>query len=223
MIDETPRRKVRPSLSKDDLNELGVLLSPSWLSGFVAMVASLALVSGASVLLHYNGSSWQLLLTGQRHQVGAIETNFVDFEHKFDTNVLISNLPLFIFWAGIGIIVYYLILAVINALRSVAELEEEMKYVHADRHILLRQALLHLFVRISSLVVWIFYVRFTLHLLLPYTIALSYAGSGDSGWLYDILYLISAVALGAITLHVHTVLLRLLVLKPRIFGQDIKD
>ena len=205
--------------SKGDLDAFGLLLKPSWLSGLLSLVISLAIVIGAVALLHYNGSSWQLLVTAQQAPPTMVGTNSTTFEGEVNDNVLVSSLPLLVFWGGVGIIVYSFIIAVGDAFRNVLELKEEMHYVHANRHFLLRQALFHLVLRVIFLVIWMLYVSYTLHFLLPYVIALAYAGSGGFGLLFNCIYLVGAVVIAAISLHLHTVLLRLLFLKPRMFGQ----
>lgn len=212
-----PTNKSGISLSRDDLNELGVLLKPSWLSGLIAVVVSLVIVVGTVAMIHYNGSSWQLLLSHQQHHT--VESNSVAFEQQVTKNVFVSNLPLLVFWAGVGMIVYSFIIALSDVFRNVLELKEEMHYVHANRKRLLRQAVLHLVLRATFLAVWVACVHYTIHVLLPYIIALAYAGSGDIGWLYNSTYLVGALIISAISLHLHTVLLRLVLLKPRLFGQ----
>lgn len=205
------------SFSKDDLNQLGDLLKPSWLSGLVVVVASLAIVFGSVAYLHYSGSSWQLLLSNQQQH--EVESNSVALEQEVTGNVLVSNLPLLVFWAGVGMIVYSFIIALGDIFRNVVELKEEMHYVHANRKSLLGQAILHLVLRAIFLTIWVIYVQYSIHILLPYVIALAYAGSGDIGLIYNMTYLAGAVVIAAISLHLHTVLLRLLLLKPRLFGQ----
>lgn len=215
----TNRHKPAQLISRDDLSAFGVLLKPSWLSGLLAVVVSVAIVAGAVTLLHYNGSSWQQLITEQRQQTSEVSANSTTFENEVTSNVLVSSLPLLVFWAGIGIIVYSFLIAIMDVFRNALELKEEMHYVHANRRVLLQQAVFHLFLRGIFLATWVAYANFTLHAILPYVIAMSYAGSGGLGWLYNSTYLVGAVIIGTACLHLHTILLRLLLLKPRMFGQ----
>ncbi len=215
-----PAQKSHLPFSKADLDALGRLLTPSWLSGCLTLLVCLAVVSGTVAMLRYQGSSWQLLLAEQ--QRSSLSMNLTTLESRVDSNRLVSNLPLLIFWAGIGLIVYFLIMAVADAFRHVVELEQEIQYVHADRGRMIRQALLHVALRIFFLIIWVPYIQLTLHLLLPYVIALAYAGSGELGWLYNSAYLVGAVIIGFLSLHLHVILARLLAFKPRIFGQTIQ-
>jgi hypothetical protein len=73
--------------------------------------------------------------------------------------------------------------------------------------------------RIVFLITWLLYIQFSLHTLLPYVIALAYAGSGDFGWLQDAGYLLAAASILAISVHLHVVLIRLILLRVRVFGQ----
>lgn len=207
--------------SKEDGKNFALLLRPSWLSGLLTVVISLGVVIGAAALLYYNGSSWQQLISEQRHTSSEVTNNLTAFETKVNSNPFVSSLPLLIFWAGVGVIVYSFIIAIMEMFHNALELKQEMRYIHANRPLLLRQALLHLLLRGIFLSAWVFFVSATLHTILPYVIALTYAGSGNLGWLYNSTYLIGAILVSMICLHLHTVLLRLLALKPRLFGQSL--
>jgi hypothetical protein len=112
----TPSNKHSPVISEKDLNLLGSLLVPSWLSGLIMVVASLAVVFGSVAVLHYNHSSWQLILPTQ-HKTTSTPLAGTGIEIPASpnrTNLLIDNLLLWIFWAGVGIIIYSFMVTIIK-------------------------------------------------------------------------------------------------------------
>ncbi len=209
------------AVSKGDLNAFGRLLTPSWLSGLVVVVASLAIVFGAIGELHYSGSAWQQLLAAQHGAGKPLSVNSQTLSNNITASTFVSIVPLLIFWAGIGLIVYWFAAGIVGAFQNLIDLKQEMNYVHANRNVLIRQSIIHLLVRLIVLVVWIVYIRYSLHFLLPYVIAMAYAGGG-LGWLKDSAYIAGAVGVSIVGLHLHSVMLRLLLLKPRLFGQPVK-
>src|SRR4051812_15100251 len=91
-----------------DREVLGALLAPSWLSGLGAILGSLVILTGTIIVLHFPGSSLQQLIQAHRHesQPVSISYNYEVVDNNFSANNFISNLPLFVFWGCVGLIVY---------------------------------------------------------------------------------------------------------------------
>ncbi len=218
------------SVSKHDKLVLNYLLLPSWLSGLLVGLASVLIVAVAvSSSVRYYGNSLggtlqQLFnLYHAGHPPTSVSTTYQTLGNNFSASTLVSDIPLFIFWAGVGLVVYSFAANIFNALQNVADLKAELTYVNADRHELLLAAFEHLAIRLAVLVLWVPFLLLTGHVLLPYTIAVAHAGTGTiSSWLAAG-YIIWAVFLLALCLHIHTVLLRVLLLKPRVFWQSTYD
>ncbi len=206
-------------LVSPQLKILGQILTPSWLSGLVAVVIGLAIVIGAAATLHYNGSSIQLLRQIQDSKPHAVQENYDVVDDHLSANQLISDIPLLILWGGVGLLVYSLIMKIIETFSSAVNFKRKLQYVHTDRHQLVNQTFLRLAIRILVFVAWLLYIRFTIHVLVPYVIALAYAGSGGLGLFESGGYLLGAAVLMILGIHLHTVMLRLMLLKPRAFGQ----
>ena len=203
------------------LKLLGQLLTPSWLSGLISVTASLAIVITSVAIMHYNGSSIQFLRQTESSKQSLIAQNSDTVDSNLEDSWFISDIPLLVFWAGIGLLVYLLLIQIVRAFTRVIDLEHSLDYVHVNRQQLIRQALLKFAARAVILVIWFLYIQFTIHVLIPYVVALAYAASGELGWLTDAVYLLVATLLMIITIHIHTVMLRLLLLRPRAIGEAV--
>lgn len=199
--------------------QLGLLLTPSATSALLAVVASLFINAGTVILLAYRGSTWQYLAQLQAERQRTIGTSYHVVDTSFSANVLINNIPLFIFWAGVGLIVYSFTMGIVRAFRSAVDLHEEMDYVNVDRRFLLRDALEHLGLRVVAFIVWIWLVSYTVHAVVPYIVAVASVSVGADSFLLSVLYLLWGIVLGVLVAHLHTVLIRLLFVKARLFNE----
>ena len=217
------------SFSKHEDVILGYLLRPSWFSGLVSILVSTGVVLGAVLtFVHYNGSTLsgnlrQLLDLHGQVVTPSVNSTYQTLGNNFSSNVLISDIPLFIFWAGVGLVVYSFTTNIFGALRNVAELGAQLGYVNANRRELVTAALEHLLIRATVLVAWLLFMRYTAHVLLPYVIAVAHAGLGNIPTITAAGYMLWGIFLLAVCLHLHTILLRLLLLKPRVFWQSAYD
>src|SRR5215207_4373137 len=115
-------------------DQLGLTLSPSWLSGLAAVTISMLIIFGAIASLNYGGSSLHLELESNKTETRAATAGtyeYNDIDDKFSANALVSSIPLFIFWAAVGLVAYSFTMSIINSLRKVVDLEQEMNYIHA--------------------------------------------------------------------------------------------
>ena len=212
------------NFSKHNRTVLGYLVRPSWFSGFMAVVISLGIVIVVIISSHYNGSALQELFTVHTTSANAsVSTTSAAVSSQFSTNVAISDAPLFIFWAGVGLIVYSLADNVVKVLRGAVNLEEEMHYVNLDRHKLLQTAVERLVTRLVILLFWFAFMRYTAHVILPYAISLAHVSIDKNGLLAGSSYPLGAICLLALCFHIHTIFLRLVLFRPRVFWQSAYD
>jgi hypothetical protein len=197
-------------------NQWDRLLRPSWLSLLVVLVVGLLIVGGTIVTLNYKKSGVPLLVQLQE-KPPTVHDSYEVLDESFSANTLLSNLPLFIFWAAVGMIVYSFTTSSIKAMDRARDFREEMGYMHANRHRLLRTAGLRLAIRLAVLLVWLLFISYSRNVLLPYVVAVAYASTGPVSVVACIGYIVWATFLAAFCLHLHTVLLRLLALRPRLF------
>jgi len=210
-------------MQNEDLKHLWQALLPSWLSGFVVALASVVIVVGTIFATQLHSSTFGLELFNAR-QAGAQASSF-DFKSITDNlaqNQVISNLPLFLFWAGIGVVVYFFAINIAGAFGSAVEMEREMAYVHAPRQRLIRNAALLTVARLLTLGIWLIYLQVFLRLLLPYALGAAHVATA-SGLLVGTLYAVLAAAVLIISLHLHVVMLRLIFLRTRLLGSTAEE
>jgi hypothetical protein len=167
--------------------------------------------------MFYRSSSLQTLLQ-KNSDTPSAAVDYQTIDTTLPTDGFISNIPLLIFWAGVGVVAYLFTSAIVSALRSAVELEEEMNFVHARRKDLIQYAAERLIIRLGALLAWVFYLQYTLHTIVPYAIAVGYAGTLEASWMLGVLYVLGAVAILIISGHAHTMLIRLIALRPRLFN-----
>jgi hypothetical protein len=201
------------------LRQIWRALLPSWLSGLVAGVVSLAAVAGTIIVTNYEVSGLrQEIFEAQNSGTGVQGFDYQAITNHLAQNQLISNLPLFLFWAALGVVVYLLATGLWSGLANAEELREELDYVNAPRQWILRTILIHLTVRLMVLVLWVIYLQIFLRILLPYVLAAAHVAATSLLSFSGIGYALLALVVGLLALHVHVVLLRLLLLKVRVFG-----
>lgn len=201
---------------------LTLLLTPSWLSGFVAVVATLVVVVGTIIITRLQGSSLQkdFFVLDNANNVPSASETYQSLTSNLATNPIISNLPLFLFWAGLGLVVYFLATSIYSALTEVAEVREEMGYVNDPRHQLVREAIQQMVLRVVTFAVWIVYLQVFLRMILPYTMAAAHVAGTNLSSLNGVEYGAIAFVVMILSLHLHTVLLRLAFLRPRLFDSS---
>ena len=205
------------SLLNRAVNPLGNALTPSVLSGLAAVFISIVVVAGVIGMATYEGSELQFIRNAQTSEAALV--NYESVSRDINSGGLVSNIPLFIFWCGVGLIVYFFASGVFGFSQRFIEFERELGYVNANRAAQVRTAAFGTILRLAMLVIWLAYVQFTLHTLLPYVIALSVAAAGGYGWVLGALYAAGAILLLALAIHLHVVLLRLTLLRTRVFGR----
>ncbi|HET9174446.1 MAG TPA: hypothetical protein VFN56_04155 [Candidatus Saccharimonadales bacterium] len=202
--------------------QLTILLAPSWLSGLVVVAASGIVTIGTIVLSNYQGSTLQQqLFEARAGQSTASVLGIQTITDNLAQNRIVNNLPLFLFWAGLGVIVYLFVVAIWNSISTAAKLREEMNYVHASRHALMLQEAQHTIFRLIVLGVWLIYVRVFLRALLPYGLAAAHTAVHLS--VRTVGYGLLSFVVIALALHVHVILLRLVLLRLRAVGAVTSD
>lgn len=195
------------------------LLLPSVSSLLLSLVIALAIVGTAFFLaqIHQNTELNRSILDESHGAASAFSSSYHDFGQRYAGNGIISYLPLFIFWGGVGVLVYSFAANIVSGLKGVAEVGAELEYVHVDKRAVILNAIERLTIRIVVAVLLIVFVQFSLETLLPAAAAVLHVMTTASSTVTIVQYGAAFVLSLLAAWHVLTVLLRLLVLRTRIF------
>jgi hypothetical protein len=194
------------------------LLKPSGVSGLLVVMASLLIVIGVISVRDYGSSDLHQLLQTHGQSQPTVSSSYQTLSNHFSVSVVVSDIPLLIFWGGVGAVAYSFAVAVFKTVRNAIDFRLELDYVHANRRSLLRVAIERLILRAIVLGFWLLYMRYTAHVILPYAMAIIRAASSRTSWLLALGHWALAFGLLVACLHLHIILLRLVALRPRLFG-----
>jgi hypothetical protein len=200
--------------------QIRLLITPSWLSGLVSVVTGLAVIGVAALLARFSGSIVEQEVFALHSATAGAAANSRAIATSLSRNRLLDNLPLFAFWAGVGLIVYLFATHIVKAFSRAIELEQEMNYVHTKRQALIRQAMLQALIRLTALLLLIALLLLTFHKVLPSSLQGAHALAASFSLPHLAAALVWAVVL-AIDTSLLTIGLRLLFLRPRLFGTPI--
>ncbi len=213
--------KQSPGARGGNRQQFITLLKPSWASGLAVVGASVAAVIGVAGANFYSNQGVQKLFNLHSLSSGSsVSTTSQALNNNFSSNTLVSDIPLFIFWAGVGVIVYPLAIRLFSALRNVADLEAEMTYVNVNRRTLLKSAAQGFVLRAVALLILFAFLSFTIHGVLPLAFSLTRVAANHHGLAVSIGYPVLAGGILIAALHLNIILLRALFMRPRLFGQD---
>jgi hypothetical protein len=203
---------------------IAVLLSPSWSSGILTVLITLLVVGGTILLAHIGGATQQSLLglhTVYRHSSIGTSTNTVG--KHLSSNTIFNNGILFVLWGSVGLVVYSVVQGMANELKNTDDLLRELKYVHIDRHKVVFEAVLRGVIRFAALAAWWILAWLMLHKIFPYAIATAHISAynlaNTQDWFRTVLSLVYCL----LSIHALIVLVRLIVLRPRLTGNSIID
>ena len=199
------------------------LLAPSLLSGSLTIVISVAILLGATWsyrtgsgviydFLFGRNSSEELIRTSQS-AVSAFTSTIFD-------NSILNKVLYFAFWLLVGLMVYIVLYLLIRGTSSAVEDAREATYTNIQKQEVARslglRLGLHLLVAAGWAIYWVFFVK----ILFPFSILATRSGLSQLphaiGWIYSPLGLV----IMAVSIHMHVVFLRLLVLRVRLYGSN---
>jgi len=206
-------------LSSEDRRAIGLLLTPSWLSGLVAIVIGLVISAGVITAFElHNSSLQQQLITWQSTQPQRALTTPDQTINSNDRPTLQGSWPLVLLWSLAGLVVYGIAAAIVQSIARAAELEKSLDYVHANRHSMLAETAEHLLLRLTAVIVLVVLAVVFWRQIIPYSITAAHASAADLLSIDGGLYALLAFVLIAVTVHVQTVFLRLALGRARVFS-----
>lgn len=210
------------------LRLLRLLLQPSLLSftlsSFTAagilVVATWSHVSSHNLLYGYLFGQYGLttILKESPNTFSAINTAFSS------SSSIAYDIAIGVFAVLVGLLVYALLQSLDHMLADAGDALQEIAYAGEPvKKSVKKEVGLRLGLRVINCIVWCVYWIFFVNVLLPLCLVVAKT-AGDSGvmparwpeWTYTLL----GFSLLLLTLHLHVIFLRLLVLRPRVFGGE---
>jgi hypothetical protein len=200
---------------------VGVLIAPS-VASTVLCIGLSGLVFLASALT-YNARTGFLydLLFGPGSSATLIETSRDTLDALFQTlfgNPTLNKLIFFIFWCLVGLVVYFLLSGIGRTMAAISETAHESRYLHLKKLQFEEQVSLRLMTYSMSLMGIFLYSIFFIRTLFPFSILCGRIGVGSIDTLSGWLYLGAGFIVLSLSIHIFIVLIRLLLLRPRIYG-----
>ncbi len=197
------------------------LLLPSWLSGMIAIIIGLAIFVGPLLLLHYGSTTQQGIIgLNAAYQHSSLTVIEQAVSSHFLGNQLVGRIVFIAFWGAVGLVVYLLVAGIFRQIKDIVALVEQLGYVHAVRHQLIRYHIMRGLLRIVAVIAWCLLLPLLIYRLIPYGIAAAHTSTINSSsinnWLLSLLFCLGCM----LAIHALTVFLRLMVLRPRLFGSS---
>lgn len=192
------------------------VLSPSIFSGIVMAVVAVATVFITFEATYGSTGALQQGLFAA-HSLSA--PTYHQITDSLAQSPVVSNAPLFLLWAAVGLIIYLFAVNIIAALGNGVQIEEQLSYVNSQRTKLIRYEIGIMLIRVGVLLVWLLYLQLFVRLLLPYALSVVSAARLDS-LPAEVGQIILATVGLFVGLHLHLVFLRLLLLKTRVIADQ---
>lgn len=196
------------------------ILTPSLLSGLLVTLAGLVLVVGTVAAVRFPNSSLQFLLheNQAREEERSLSDSYDEVYEDLEEDSFVSNIPLMVLWGCVGLFAYLFTLNIATIFKNAQDFRSELGYVKTDRKKLAKTALEKFLFRVALAGIWVLFIKFSLNMVLPYAIAASHvAGWWEDGLLNSIGYGFLAFLIVVTCLHIHTILMRLIFLRSRLF------
>jgi hypothetical protein len=210
-----------PKINKNSLRLFYSLLLPSWLSGVIALIIGLIIFAGPFLLLHF-GTTAQEGFLGLHivYQHSSLTTIAHSVSTQFLGNPHVGQAVFVGFWGAVGLVTYLIGESLVRRAENFFTIVQEFGYVHVARHQLFQYHLVRSAVQILAVIAWCILLSLFIYKILPYSIAAaqlsSEPGATSSNWLTSLAYSAGCI----LAIHALTVFLRLMVLRPRVFGQS---
>lgn len=205
------------------LRLIGLLISPTPASLLIS--AGFMVLLGASTLIKYGlntNSIYNLVLgTGSSEQL--ISDTHLVFSLLYQNifgNPTLNKILFFVFWMLVGLVVYLFIQVSGHGISEADETLHELNYVHTKKSQYLEHLVKRTAVQIGIVVLIALYSTLFLKALLPYSLLSLQISLASLPNLPALGFGLLAIIVLGISLHIYVILLRLLLLRIRVFGID---
>lgn len=210
-----------PRLTYKDLKLLGLVISPSWLSALIGIVAGLVVCVGVIAVFTANDSTIQRqLVSWQQSQPVQAPQPYVP-DPAANKPTLKNSWTLLIVWSVIGLVVYIIAGSIIHSLGKAKQLHESLGYVNANPDKMIKLEAEHILLRVLAAISLGILISVFIKTVLPYSITAAHASAADVLSLDGLLYALLSFAMVFAGLHLVTIFLRLSLGRIRLFSDVI--
>lgn len=199
-----------------------LLLKPSLFSFIMSIFVAIIIIGAAN----WSYATQQSFLyeyfygtTGLTTILSNSTSSFSAYAVALSAQLLTYEIIIFIAAVAVTLIVYAILQSLARIMTNATNIYEEIHLANAKSKLAVELEIgTRLFIRILALIIWFFYFIFSLKILLPFCILMSQTNIEDlfTNWRWA--YILLGVLLLTIGLHLHLIFMRLLMLRPRLFG-----
>jgi len=198
--------------------QLHAVLTPSWLSGLLAVTAGLVMTVGVIISFHLQGQVQQQLMSWEHTSKQPALTLPGQGPTNNATSSLQNTWPLIAFWGVIGLVAYFAMETFMKAGGRLNEIREEMDYVNMRRDVLIKDVAIQVIVRFGVAIIWLLFLNLFFKRIIPYSITLVQGATNDLLTVNAVLRIIWAFCLITGSLHLQTIFLRFTLGRARVFS-----
>lgn len=219
---------MNPFNGSNRIRFVGVLLTPSWASAVACIITSIVVLTISSLAYNARTGFLYSVLFGPDSSADLIQSGRDTIDTLVQAtfgNSILNKLIFFAFWCLIGLVIYFVLSGIGRTGAAISETAHRFHYFNARRKQFEEELGLRLIVGAIAVLVGFLYLTFFFRTLLPFSILSARIGISSlndaGGWLY----LLAGFATLSISLHFIIVLLRLLLLRPRLTSgwEDLVD
>jgi len=195
---------------------LFILLRPSVASFFCTSIFAGATLLGASWTYLKTQSFFSIYLSGEYNLRTLLSEINTAVGHTLDK---ILSYNILVIGAAIlaGLIVYVLLQSLTHMHEEISSSFSQIEYANQDKNSAEKELRRRIGLRVATTVTWLLYAFVFFDIIVPYTAAIVTKNSMHLSVLDSMYNLLTFVGLWLAT-HIHIIFLRLLLLRPRVFG-----
>jgi hypothetical protein len=207
-------------MNRIEQKHIKLALTPSLLSGAVGSLVSVALIVCAIVVSLGKSGRLKNDLFAVSYFRSGLNGHYHSIAHSLDSNNFVSELGLWLFWIVIGLIAYAFAINLFKVVMSFAYFKKSLHYVHAKPHQMIKELLLHTGLRLVAFIAGWILIHICFKNILPYCLAVISSVSKHWSIIGEVKLVLIMLTL-LILWHLLTLIVRLLTLKPRVFGYSL--
>lgn len=193
------------------------VLAPSFLSGFVSVLLSIAVIGVVLTPILFKGSYLEQYGEAVKDNPGDWYATYVQITNELNSSEAIANIAVFCAWAVVGFAMYYLVVSILSLFVNVVSFAHLLGFKNTDKKTLVAEASVHLLIRTLGIIGLALFLIVTLQLLVPAILTII-AAAFSSSLIIGALYILAAGVFIWAILHIIVVFIRIIFLRVRLIS-----